>query len=190
MTSKRGYRFLLKGLLLSLNIRLSHHTSHIPLMSSLVARGYILAWHSRFLATWPLPRIFNFVTDSHILPGSLPAIQGSHLLLEPLTLAFFTSMILLILFLQRGMSLSLISTHQKPIISQPRYHNILHGAFPHCLVRIASSSSLPHMASHCITTCYLLLPNSFFLELAHLHSPVLNTEWLSNAAGWMKGWTE
>lgn len=161
-------------------------------MSSLVVRGIgqnALAWHSRFLATWPLPIIFNFVTDSHILPGSLPAIQGSHLLLEPLTLAFFTSTVLLILFLQRGMSLSLISPHQNPIVSQPRYHNILHGAFPHCPAQIASSSSLPHMASHCYNM-YLLLLNSFFLELAHLHSPVLNTEWLSNAAGWMKGWTE
>lgn len=57
----------------------------------------------------PAPAVFNFVADSHCSREPI-VLQGSHSLLEPLALAFFTSMVLM-MFLQLGTPFSLISTH-------------------------------------------------------------------------------
>lgn len=163
---------------------------HLPtaLMASLATIGQTLAWHSRFLKTFPTT--WTLLLIHTFFQGSLLAIQGSYPLLELLILAFFTSVSFANIVPSMWNAL-LIHLH-----SSKTHH--LSAQIP--LPPLSSLSQLPSQNCFLLLTpthgfwlyynMYLLLPHSFPLDLAYPHSAVLYTEWLSIAVGWMKGWTE
>lgn len=104
-------------------------------------------------------------------------------------LGHFTSVVLPIAFLQVGISFSLISSSQTHHLSA-RIPLPPHGAFPNCAQNC-------FLLLHSLTRFLALLQHSFcstkilFPWLStYLHSLVFYAEWLSNAAGWVKGWRE
>lgn len=104
------------------------------------------------------------------------AVRGSHLLLKPLAVAFVAWVLCASTVPSACTAPSLISTHQKPIISQPR-HRASSSSLSQLLAQNGSLLFAPTLGS------WLLQHRVHPLDRAHLHHPARCREWLPKAGG-------